>query len=302
MNEKHERVLVTGGTGFVGKNLQEQKPNWIYVSSKHYDLTIPNECRQMYRDTQPDAVIHLAARVGSIKDNTENQAEYYFQNTMINTNVVHEAYKGGIKRLLASLSTCAFPDKLESYPFTEQDLLRGPPAPTNFSYGHTKRSLHVQCHSYRKQYGLNYSTFCPSNIYGPADHFDSEASHFVPSLVSKLYNLKNNTLTLWGTGTPLRQQLYVDDLATIIPILLEHHNTELPLIVAPDENLSINQMANIAIKKLNKNVIIEYNGELDGQHRKDGDNSKLKQIIGDFEFTSFEQGIEKTYQWYKEHR
>ena len=298
----YNNVLVTGGSGFLGKRLKLIRPDWTYVSSRHYDLTNPQECRQMYLDTNPDSVIHLAARVGGIKDNDSKQAEYYFQNTMINTNVVHEAYKIGVKRVLASLSTCAFPDKLDSYPFNEGALLLGPPAPTNMSYGYTKRSLHIQCRSYRKQYGLNYSTFCPSNIYGPEDHFDTEASHFVPSLISKLSNLSEDTLSLWGTGSPLRQQLYVDDLAKIIPILLEKHNTSLPLIVAPDENLSIKEMAEIAIKKMNKSVIIKYNGKLDGQYRKDGDNSKLKEMIGDFEFTTFAQGVEKTYKWYKENK
>jgi len=302
MNEKYEKVLVTGGGGFVARRLKLIKPDWIYVSSRHYNLINQQECHQMYRDIKPDAVIHLAARVGSIKDNAENQAEYYFRNTMINTNVVHVAYKSGVKRLLASLSTCAFPDKLKLYPYTEEALLGGPPAETNFSYGYTKRALHVQSLSYRKQYGLNYSTFCPSNIYGPGDHFDNEKSHFVPALIRKLVDAESDTIELWGTGNPKRQQLYVDDLAKIIPILLEKHNSSLPLIVAPNENLSIKEMTEIALSKLEKNINVCYNGTLDGQFRKDGSNKKLLELIGDFPFTPFGCGIEKTINWYLENR
>ena len=217
----------------------------------------------------------------------------------MNTNVIHCAYKSGVKRVLSSLSTCAFPDKLDSYPFREEDIFKGPPAETNFSYGYTKRALHVQSLSYRKQYGLNYSTFCPSNIYGPGDHFDSERSHFVPALISKIANARENMISLWGSGNCLRQQLYVDDLIKIIPTLLEKHNSDIPLIVAPDENLSINEMAETLINQLNKTIKIVYNNHMDGQFRKDGSNLKLRELIGNFEFTKFKDGIIKTYNWYK---
>ena len=160
--------------------------------------------------------------------------------------------------------------------------------------------LHIQCVSYREQYGVNYSTFCPSNLYGPDDHFDSENSHFVSSLISKVAKLNDgDTLELWGTGRPQRQQLYVDDMCRIIPILLEEHNSDVPLIVAPDENLSINEMANILIKQLNKNIKIVYNNQLDGQFRKDGSNSILKKMINNLNFTEFKEGIMKTYNWYE---
>ena len=291
-------MLVTGGSGFLGKRLQLIRPNWIYISSRHYNLINQAECHKMYSDINPDAVLHLAAKVGGIKDNAENQASFYYQNIIINTNVVECAHKSGIKRVLSSLSTCAYPDKLEKYPFYEEDIFRGPPAETNLSYGYTKRALHVQTLSYRKQYGVNYSTFCPANIYGPGDYFDDERSHFVAALISKFVNAKKNTIELWGTGNPKRQQLYVDDLVKIIPILLEKHNSNLPLIVAPNENLSIKEMAEIVMTKYNKIMKISYNGNLDGQYRKDGSNKNLLELIGDFPFISFGCGIEKTINWY----
>ena len=297
------RVLVTGGTGFLGNRLKRHKPNWIYLSSEMCDLKDYNQTEEILRDLYPDAIVHLAARVGGIKDNSENQAEFYLQNTLINTNIIQAAYSTGISRVLSSLSTCAFPDVVEEYPFTEKDIFSGPPAKTNFSYGYTKRALHVQTLSYRSQYGLNYSTFCPSNIYGPDDHFDTEKSHFVPALISKLTKAEDGgDIELWGTGNPKRQQLYVDDLAEIIPILLEKHNSSTPLIVAPSENLSIREMADIANNKIEKNVKIRYNGNLDGQYRKDGSNKRFIELVGGYEFTSFDSGVEKTIQWYLENR
>ena len=299
----YKTVLVTGGSGFLGKRLSKQKPEWIYTSSTDCDLEDIRDVKRYLSDIKPDAIVHLAARVGGIKDNAENQASFYIQNTMINTNIIHGAYLLGIPRVLSSLSTCAFPDVVERYPFTEEQIFDGAPAKTNFSYGYTKRALHVQTISYRKQYGLNYSTFCPSNIYGPCDHFDTEKSHFIPALISKLIRARDgDTIELWGTGNPKRQQLYVDDLAKIIPTLVEEHNSDIPLIVAPDENLSIREMAGIANKKIEKNIKISYNGNLDGQHRKDGSNKRFLELVGGYEFTSFDVGIEKTIKWYLENR
>ena len=296
------KVLVTGGSGFLGKRLKMCEPTWQYVSSKDYDLINPIEVKQMFKEIRPDAVVHLAARVGGIKDNAENQALFYYQNVMMNTNIIQEAYLAGIPRVLSSLSTCAFPDKLEHYPFSEKDFHKGSPTETNFSYGYSKRMLHVQSVAYRKQYGMNYSTFCPSNLYGPQDHFGSSSSHFVAALVHKFANLcDNKVIELWGTGTPLRQQLYVDDLCEIIPILLERHNSDIPLIVAPNENLSVHKMSQIITEVDKKrSVSFTFNGKLDGQYRKDGDNSMFLDLVGGYNFTSFKEGIEKTYKWYIE--
>tara|TARA_R100000008_G_C3582825_1_gene169817 strand:- start:1191 stop:2090 length:900 start_codon:yes stop_codon:yes gene_type:complete len=297
------KVLVTGGTGFLGKRIQIKDPGWIYLSSDSCDLTDSVACRDLFSALKPDAVVHLAGRVGGIKDNTTKQAEFYYQNTMINTNVIHEAYRCGVKRVLSSLSTCCFPDKMDSYPFTEEDMLKGSPAKSNLSYGYAKRALHIQSLSYREQYNLNYSTFCPSNLYGPHDHFDSENSHFVAALVSKVYNSKNgDELEFWGTGRPLRQQLYVDDLVDAIPVLLDCHNDDRPIIVAPNENLSISEMIEIALKVTGKELKITYNNSHEGQHRKDGSNKEFLDLMDGFEFTSFEEGFEKTYKWYEEQR
>jgi GDP-L-fucose synthase len=296
-------ILVTGGSGFLGKRLQIEKPDWNYISSKDCDLTDKTKVKELLNDLKPAGIIHLAARVGGIKDNIENQADFFYLNTMINTNVIHEAHKANIDRVLSSLSTCAFPENIEDFPFDEDVFFCGAPAITNFSYGMTKRMLHVSSISYRKQYGRNYSTFCPSNIYGPQDHFNEESSHFVAALVHKTATTADSeAVKLWGTGTPMRQQLYIDDLCKIIPLLLERHNTDVPLIVSPNENLTIKEMSESLIKQIDKCVKIEFDNNMDGQFRKDGNNSKLLELIGDFKFTAFDDGIMQTYNWYLENK
>ena len=298
-----KKVLVTGGSGFVGKSLKKHKEDWIFLSSKDCDLTIFESVLDTFNFYKPDAILHLAAKVGGIKFNKENQASFFDDNILINTNVIRSAHACNVDRVLCSLSTCAFPNVVDRYPFNERDLFKGPPADTNFSYGFSKRMLHVQCLSYRKQYGRNYSTFCPSNIYGPGDNFDSENSHFIAALISKVSKLYDgDVLRLWGDGNPLRQQLFIDDLIKIIPILLEKHNTSMPLIVAPNENISIYQMAKILLEKTNKKIKIEFNNKMSGQFRKDGSNENLINLIGNFQFTDFSDGVNKTFNWYLENR
>ena len=296
-------VVVTGGSGFVGKRLQKVRPDWTYLSSKDVDLRSFYDVWDFLRENKPDAVIHLAGKVGGIKDNAEHPAEFFHQNVMMNTNIVHACYKAGVKRLLASLSTCAFPDVVDKYPFTEEDLLRGPPAETNRAYGFAKRALYVQLQAYRNQYGLDYSCFCPSNLYGPEDNFDEDRSHFVPACIKKIDDApESHVVEFWGTGTPLRQQLFVDDLCKAIPLLLERHHSDTPLIVAPDENLSIRDMAKLCRAIINKPLSFYFNGQLEGQHRKDGSNIKFKELFPDFKFTRFNIGLRKTYEWYKKEK
>jgi GDP-L-fucose synthase len=295
------KVLVTGGSGFVGKRLQHHRPEWCYPTSSEFNLYNHEECVRYLLLEQPDAVIHLAAKVGGIKDNSKHPANFFYNNTRINTNLVDACHVAGVKRLLASLSTCAFPDVVEAYPFVEEDFLSGPPAVTNRAYGFTKRSLYIQIQSYRKQFGLDYSCFCPSNLYGPEDHFDPDKSHFVPASIKKIHEAEEGSeVEFWGTGKPLRQQLYVDDLCRAIPILLEKHHTDSPLIVAPTENLSIKEMAYMCRSIIGREVTFTFNGSLDGQFRKDGSNEKFKELAPDFEFTSFKQGLKQTYEWYNE--
>jgi len=292
------KVIVTGGTGFVGTRLQQIRPDWIYIGSNDVDLLNQHQTYSYISKEKPDAVIHLAALVGGIKDNADRPAEFFEHNAIVNMNVVDACRRAGVPRLLAALSTCAFPNEVSSYPFDESNFLDGPPAETNMAYGFTKRMLWVHINSLRKQYGLDYSCFSPSNLYGPGDNFDLETSHFVAAAVRKIDEAKDE-VEFWGTGKPLRQQLYVEDLCRAVPLLLDRHHGPEPLIVAPSENLSIESMVTTISSIIGKEVSITFNGNLDGQYRKDGSNTKFLELCPNFRFTPFEQGIKKTYLWYK---
>lgn len=296
------KVLVTGGTGFLGRALQKVKPDWLYQGeddSWGYNLIDYVDAVEMIVDHQPDAIVHLAAKVGGIKANAENPATFFYENLMINTNVIQAAANLNVPRVLSAASTCAFPDTIEEYPMFEDELHDGPPTKTNLGYGYAKRMLIVHTNACRKQYALDYSTFSPTNLYGPDDNFDLETSHFISALIRKVAEAKNGeTIEFYGTGRPLKQELYVEDLARIIPKLLELHHSDVPVIVAPKENISVREYIDIVLKISGKDLKIKFNGELEGQYRKDGNNDYLLEAIGDFKFTPIEEGLRTTYEWY----
>jgi len=339
---KYETVLVLGGTGFLGKNLQKVRPNWIYVGRTTFvengvecnleDLSIAYVGNETdYTDAysvgnligafKPDAVINLAADVGGIAYNEANQLSIYENNTLMNTNILSTCRELEVERVLSCLSTCVFP-QAEIYPQMEDDFfcafnIGTPDNPEphayvhpfegHMGYGWSKRMLHVHTLLCR-QAGYNYSTFTPSNLYGPHDHMGEDSSHFVASLLHKVEQLDDanlghgETLHLLGDGKALRQFLYAPDLAKVIPRLLEEHNGHLPLIITPKENLSIDEMAKMAMKVLNKNASIEYSGDHIGQYRKDCSSRLARVLLRGFRFTPFEEGILQTYEWYRKSR
>lgn len=296
------RVVVTGGYGFVGKALQKVKPNWIYHKRGDCDLSNYYDCLAYFKFHKPDSIIHLAARVGGIQDNINNPADFFDENITMNTNVVRTAHRCGVNRILASLSTCVFPAKIcGTYPFDESQLLEGAPPETNTAYAFAKRALYIQLKTYREQYGRDYSCFTPSNIYGPGDKFDERNSHFIANLIKLVASNNGEEIEFMGTGSAIRQQLYVDDLAKIIPMLLELHHSDSPVIVAPDESYSVAETISLMKDVTNKQFPVTFNGLMNGQVRKDGNNALLKSIIGDFEFTALSVGLKKAYDWYIEH-
>jgi len=290
------KILVTGGSGLVGKYLQKILPDATYLSSKDCDLRDQRQVYDLFDALKPTIVIHLAAKVGGIKDNIAKPAEYFEDNILMNTNLLKVSYEYGVKQFIGVLSTCIYPDKVDNYPMKEEDMFLGPPTPTNFSYGYAKRSLAVQIDAYNKQYGTEYSYLIPCNLYGEYDNFENESKmHFITALLHKIKNAKDNQIELLGTGKPLRQFMYAGDFASIIKYVIEKNITH-SFNVAPDFNYSIDEMAKIAIKATKPELTIKYsNPELDGQYRKDVDSSKLRSYIPDFEFTPLEEGLIKSY-------
>jgi len=294
------KILVTGGTGMVGKSLKKYIPEAEYVSSKDYDLTSEEQVKKMFYNIKPDVVVHLAARVGGIIDNTKYPTEYFNQNVIMNTHMVKNAYEYGVKRFIGVLSTCIYPDVVESYPILENMIHLGPPTKTNFSYGYAKRALAVQIDAYNQQYGTQYQYLIPCNLYGEYDKY-GDNSHFIAALIKKIHNAKKNNenkITLFGDGSPLRQFMHSDDLAHVIKYCLDngiHDNMN----VAIDENLSISEMAQIALNVCGaEHIKIEYDAtKPNGQHRKDVSSKILKSKIPSFKPINLQDGIKKTYNY-----
>ena len=253
----HSKIVVTGGSGLVGKALKKYLPNAVYLSSKDFNLTIEEEVKSMYLKYKPDTVIHLAAKVGGIIDNITKPAEYFTDNVLMNTLLVEYAHKFNVKRFIGILSTCIYPDKVPNYPMTEKDLFLGPPTPTNFSYGYAKRALAVQIDAYNQQYGTKYNYLIPCNLYSEYDNFGNENKmHFITALLHKIKN-STGSIELLGNGTPLRQFMHANDLARVIKEVIDKNITE-SFNIATYENYSIDEMAKIALKELGLDLKVTY--------------------------------------------
>jgi GDP-L-fucose synthase len=294
------KILVTGGSGMVGQSLKKYLPNATYISSKDYDLTSEIHVYQMFNNIKPNIVIHLAAKVGGIMDNITYPADYFDKNIIMNTLILKWAQQLNVERFIGILSTCIYPDVVETYPITEDMLHLGPPTKTNFSYGYAKRSLAVQIDAYNQQYGTNYQYLTPCNLYGEFDKY-GDNSHFIAALIKKIHNAKINNeskITLFGDGSPLRQFMHSDDLAYVIKYCLDN-NIYSNMNVAIDENLSITEMAKIALKACDaEHLTIEFDTtKPNGQYRKDVSIDLLKQKIPSFSPMKLEDGIKQTYNY-----
>jgi len=292
------KIVVTGGSGMVGKSLKKIMPDAIYLSSKDYDLTAERDVARMYTDHQPDAVIHLAAKVGGIIDNINKPSTYFTENVLMNTLLVEYARYNKVKRFIAILSTCIYPDTVENYPMTEDMLHLGPPTPTNFSYGYAKRCMAVQIDACNKEHGTNYQYLTPCNLYGEHDKF-GENSHFVAALIKKIHNAKvsgEDKIQLFGTGTPLRQFMYSGDLAKVIKKCLDDNIYD-SFNVATEQNVSIEDIARTALRACHTTHLnIEFDKtKPDGQFRKDVSIDKMKSVIENFKPTRLYHGIGSTY-------
>ena len=295
---KYKKIIVTGGSGMVGKSLKKILPEATYLSSRQYDLRKEEEVEALMRFYEPDAIVHLAAKVGGIMDNINKPAEYFSDNVLMNTVLMDQAYKSGVQRFIGILSTCIYPDIQDNYPMYEEELHDGPPTPTNFSYGYAKRCLAVQTDAYNKQYGTKYQYLIPCNLYGEFDKY-GDNSHFIAALIKKIHLAKtsgSDKIVLFGTGKPLRQFMHSDDLAKVIKRCLEDDIYE-NMNVATEQNLSIKEMAEIALKACDaEHLSIEFDPTYpDGQFRKDVAIVKLKKALPDFQALDLYTGIKQTY-------
>ena len=292
------KTVITGGYGMVGSAMESQ----IKLSRDICDLTNTKQTEALFKTIKPEGVIHCAGKVGGIGGNSNFKGEYFYDNLMINTNVIEASRKAGVKRLVAFLSTCVFPDNV-SYPLTVDQVHQGEPHSSNYPYAYAKRMADVQIRAYREQYGLNYTSIIPSNIYGPNDNFNLDHGHVMPMLIHKLYLAKKNKtdFTVWGSGKPLREFIYSKDIAKIAEWALYNYEGTDPLIISGDEEVSISHLVGMLVDEFKfKGKVIFDETKPDGQFRKPSDNSLIKELLPDFKYTPFEQGIKETVSWFKE--
>lgn len=299
----YDPILVTGCNGLVGSAIMDlcyEVPRVLGISRKNYDLLRWADVDRMMELLKPQAIIHLAAKVGGVKANMAAPATFFMENITLNTHILEAAKKHGAKRVICFLSTCIFPHSCP-LPMQPGDLHGGPPHPSNYGYAHAKRMLAVQCQAYNDQYGTNFLPVIPCNIYGPNDNFNLEDSHVVPALIRKFWDAKlaGQPVTIWGTGKPLREFIYSRDVARLLIDLLDHYHENNPIILSTGKEHSIKELAETIATAVNfEGDIIYDDSKPDGQHRKPSDNTPLMKLFPDFQFTSLEEGISRTVQWF----
>ncbi|MBE2268107.1 MAG: GDP-L-fucose synthase [Anaerolinea sp.] len=301
-----KRVLVTGGTGFLGSfvvdELRKRQPTAIFAPRKaDYDLRETTATDRILADTKPDLIVHLAATVGGIGANREHPAEYFYDNLMMGVQLVHKAYEAGVPKVVIIGTVCAYP-KYTPIPFKEEDLWNGYPEETNAPYGLAKKMLLVQSQAYRQQYGFNSIFLLPTNLYGPRDNFNPASSHVIPALIRKCLEAKargDSYIEAWGDGSPTREFLYVEDAAEGIVLAAERYNDSEPVNLGSSFEISIRDLLTVIAR------VTGFEGEIrwdttkpNGQPRRKLDVSRAEQAFGFKSTTSFEMGLARTVEWY----
>jgi GDP-L-fucose synthase len=307
---KNKRITVTGGKGFLGSHLLKKLKDYgcrhITIADRpEYDLTDIADIRRMYDETKPEIVIHLAAKVGGIGFNQEKPAELFYDNLIMGTQLLHEAYLRNIEKFVALGTICAYP-KFTPVPFKEEDIWNGYPEETNAPYGLAKKMMLVQSQAYRQQYGFNSIFLLPVNLYGPGDNFDPRSSHVIPALIKKCFDAIDNhsdTLEVWGTGAATREFFYVEDAAEAICMATNAYNKSEPINIGAGFEISIKELTELIAKLTGFQGKITWDKyKPDGQPRRMLDTTKA---LKEFMFTAktnLTTGLIKTIDWYKENR
>jgi GDP-L-fucose synthase len=305
-----KRVVVTGGAGFLGSFVVEQLRakgcrQVVVPRSKDYDLVQMDAVQQLYRDANPDVVIHLAARVGGIGANQANPGRFFYDNLMMGSQLIEVGRQRGLKKFVAIGTICAYP-KFAPVPFKEDDIWNGYPEETNAPYGLAKKMMLVQSQSYRQQYGFNSVVLFPVNLYGPRDNFDLETSHVIPALIRKCAAAKEAgqaSITLWGDGSPSREFLYVEDAAEGILLAAEQYEASLPVNLGTGEEISIRNLAALIAAEVGFAGEIQWDTtKPNGQPRRCLDVGRAKQLFGFQARHGLREGLKKTIQWFQANR
>lgn len=305
-----KRIVVTGGAGFLGRNvvakLKEYGCEDIFVPrSKDYNLVDMEAVKRLYKDAKPDIVIHLAAVVGGIGANRENPGRFFYDNLMMGMQMMEQGRLNYTEKFIAIGTICCYP-KFTPVPFKEENLWNGYPEETNAPYGLAKKMLLVQSQAYRQQYGYNSIFLLPVNLYGPGDNFNPCCSHVIPALIKKCVDAIDSgadSITVWGTGKPTREFLYVEDAARAIVLAAEKYNKSEPVNIGAGFEISIKELVDLMVELIGfKGKILWDTTKPDGQPRRCLDVSRAEKEFGFRAKIEFEEGLNKTIEWYKENR
>lgn len=298
-------VLVTGGQGMVGRAMQAVRPassgEAYFASSRDGDLRDEAACGELFDRVRPTHVVHLAARVGGVWENTRRIGEFFVDNMRINVNVLDQARRSGVSKVVSLLSSCVYPDGVR-LPLREADLHAGEPHPSNFGYAYAKRMLEVQSRAFAQQFGGTYVCLIPNNLYGPHDNFDLESSHVIPAMIRKIHAAKSGgpPPVLWGDGSPLREFTYSHDLATALWWAAREYDGP-PMNVGTSEEVSIRQAAEMICAALSYDAArLQWDtARPAGQARKPTDTTRFRATAKQ-RMTPFSEGVAATVRWYVE--
>lgn len=310
MNLTTKRIMLTGGSGFLGRyvlaELQRREAGHIFViRHEDYDLTQITDVIRAYQDSQPDIVIHLAAKVGGIGINREKPGEFFYDNLMMGAQLMEQARLCNVEKFVSIGTVCAYP-KFTPVPFKEDDLWIGYPEETNAPYGLAKKMLLVQGQAYQQQYGFKAIYLLPVNLYGPGDNFDPHTSHVIPALIKKCVDAierGDRQIMAWGTGSASREFLYVEDAARAIVLATERYDQPEPVNIGSGMEITIKDLLELIAELTGfQGEIIWDSSKPDGQPRRSLDVSRAKQAFGFRATTDFREGLRKTIDWYLAHR